>query len=508
MSAEQQSQPARIRLVAWNLGHRTHEVPIRPEFYRAVELLRPDILVLNEFKDGPSRADLRNMLHSLGLGEMLVSTSQAGHNQVLIASRSPIKPGDVLGPQSPDTHAVTNFLHVHHPASGLDIVGMRAPAYTKGGDTAAYWRAIGPILRGAEQRRIVFAGDFNVDPLGQRSHVCSLFSNLVSRGWHLPRPTGAWSFASGSRIDHVLASPSVRIAHCEYIRELGGIVLASQDCGQRISDHAALVVELPVRFAPAHGGRSCDTNVQHAMRNDEDSTRPVTGLQKERVPPFPYASVGSQRWLQMAVAEFPGLIDAALVASGAIEPGEQVHWHSPIASTRFEEYRDGAALRLLGIERLPTRALQDFWPNGGPVWDALGVSSSGRLLLLEAKAHIAEAASPASRASPDSLAKIDRALSEARAHYSPRATAVWSGPLYQYANRLAFQYLLREVNGLDSRLVFLNFCNAPDVRSPESCKEWEGSIELIHALLGLPSDLRRHGVHHAYLDVGHMIAPQ
>ncbi|MCC2677369.1 MAG: hypothetical protein K0R58_4316, partial [Ramlibacter sp.] len=429
--------------VTWNLGHRTHEVPIRPEFYRAVELLRPDILVLNEFKDGPSRVDLRNMLCSLGLGEMLVSTSQVGHNQVLIASRSPIAPGDVLGPQSPDAHAATNFLHVHHPASGLNIVGMRAPAYTKGSDTAAYWRAIGSILHGAEQRRIVFAGDFNVDPLGQRSRVFSLFSDLVARGWQLPRAAGAWSFASGSRIDHVLASPSVRIAHCEYIRELGGIVLASQDRSQRISDHAALVAEVPVRFARTQG---CDS------------------LQEEAAPPLPYAPVGSQRWLQMAVAEFPDLIDAALVASGAIEPGEKVQWRSPIASTCFEEYRDGAALRLLDIERLPRRALQDFWPNGGPVWDALGVSSSGRLLLLEAKAHIAEAASPASRASPASLAKIDRALSQARAYYSPRAIAIWSGPLYQYANRLAFQYLLREVNGLDSRLVFLNFCNAPDVR--------------------------------------------
>ena len=215
----------------------------------------------------------------------------------------------------------------------------------------------------------------------------------------------------------------------------------------------------------------------------------------------PYASRGSQRWLQVAVANAPELLDAALRRAGALAQSDSVYWRSPIGATDFVEYRDRAALSLLGIEELPNRSLAEFWPNRGPVWDALGVSAGGVKILVEAKAHIAEAASPACAASPDSLAHIKRSLEEARRHYAPRAKAEWSGPLYQYANRLAFQYLLNYVNGIDSRLVFLDFCNAPDVKGPRDEREWIGATEMIHALLGVPSDLARFGVYHAYLDV-------
>ena len=172
----------------------------------------------------------------------------------------------------------------------------------------------------------------------------------------------------------------------------------------------------------------------------------------------------------------------------------------PAATDGFAEYRDSAVLRCLGVDRLPNCSLAEFWPSRGPVWDALGVSQEGRLILVEAKAHIPEAASPPSRASVSSLAHIRRSLGEARSFYAPRATADWAGPLYQYANRLAFQYLFAHLNNLPSRLVLLDFYNASDVQGPESEAEWRGATRLIHALLGLPADLTRHGVFHAYID--------
>ena len=215
----------------------------------------------------------------------------------------------------------------------------------------------------------------------------------------------------------------------------------------------------------------------------------------------PFATVGSQRWLQVAVAQYPELLDSALRESAAIDPDDSVVWKSPLSSERFTEYRDGAVLRCLEVDHLPNRQLAAFWPNGGPVWDALGRTRHGHLVFVEAKAHIAEAASPPCRASEMALKLIRKSLEEARKHYSPRSKVDWSQTLYQYANRLAFQYFFRKLNGLPSKLVFLNFCNAPDVDGPESEAEWHGATRLIHALLGLPYDLTKHGVHHAFLDV-------
>ena len=71
---------------------------------------------------------------------------------------------------------------------------------------------------------------------------------------------------------------------------------------------------------------------------------------------------------------------------------------------------------------------------------------------------------------------------------------------YQYANRLAHQYFLRQINDLHGILVFLYFVNADDMLDPMSKEEWHGAVRLIHAVLGLPKNLKRYGVFDAFLD--------
>lgn len=212
-----------------------------------------------------------------------------------------------------------------------------------------------------------------------------------------------------------------------------------------------------------------------------------------------YAKAGSQRWLQICVDKRPELLQSALRHVGALGHGETVEWVSPRSVDGFKELRDEQAIDAAGLE--PKIPLIDFWPKGGPVWDAIGRSSAGAGLLVEAKANIPEAASPGSKASLASLEKIKASLKEAREFYSPVAEAEWSGLYYQYANRLAYQYFLAKRNGLDSRLVFLYFLNANDVQGPASEHEWESVTQQIHAALGLPMDLQKFGVYHAYVDV-------
>jgi hypothetical protein len=178
-----------------------------------------------------------------------------------------------------------------------------------------------------------------------------------------------------------------------------------------------------------------------------------------------------------------------------------VSWRSPLGQEDFQEYRDGKALEKVGISKASLKkTLEEFWPPRGPVWDALGITSEEHPLFLEAKAHIPEAASLGTKASPTSRALIERSLREARKFYAPRATAAWSNLFYQYANRLAHQYFLRKLNDVPSTLVFLYFVNADDMLGPKSEEEWHGAVRLIHAVLGLPRDLQRYGVFDAFLD--------
>jgi hypothetical protein len=110
-----------------------------------------------------------------------------------------------------------------------------------------------------------------------------------------------------------------------------------------------------------------------------------------------YAPAGSKKWLQIAVNRAHSLLDNALRQTEAIGPLDTVEWKSPLKSDGFTEYRDTAALRLINADPLPKLTLAEFWPPRGPAWDALGVSSVGTRILVEAKAHIPEAASPPRR---------------------------------------------------------------------------------------------------------------
>jgi hypothetical protein len=215
-----------------------------------------------------------------------------------------------------------------------------------------------------------------------------------------------------------------------------------------------------------------------------------------------YAVAGSQRWLQVAVDNKPELLTRGLSVPGMA----LVEWLSPIRSTGFKEFRDQEALKLLMLDPLPKRQLSEFWPAGGPVWDGLARTAAGSVLLVEAKANVPELASPATRATAGSLKRICGSLLEVQAFLAPKSGADWSRTFFQYANRLAFLYLLRELNGIDAHLVHVLFLNAQDVQGPQHEREWADALALIYGALELP---RRNPlapfVHHVFIDVGDLL---
>lgn len=212
-----------------------------------------------------------------------------------------------------------------------------------------------------------------------------------------------------------------------------------------------------------------------------------------------FAERGSQKWLQIAVNRKPDPLLAALRKSGALAAGESVVWKSPMAPA-LKEFSDVDALKIAGVADLRV-GLEKFWPRRGPVWDAIGVTSSSSPLFVEAKAHISEAASPATKASEASKKLIQESLTKARAHFARRSNCDWSCNFYQYATRLAYHFFLRKLNDVPSKLVFLYFLNDTDLNEPATEEEWRGAIRLIHAVLGVPPDLSSQHVFDAFVDV-------
>ena len=178
------------------------------------------------------------------------------------------------------------------------------------------------------------------------------------------------------------------------------------------------------------------------------------------------------------------MLNATVIEAFGWSPGEQIEWLSPTKEDEFAEYYDQAFLDRLGVGQLDVPLLE-FWPAGGPRWDGLGRTNTGKVILVEAKAHIDEMVDFRSKASGHSLARIERSLEMVKTASGATADAPWPSPFFQYANRLAHWYFLAELNHVDAYLLFLSFASAPDVPIPATAAQWEGAHRLAWRCLGL-----------------------
>lgn len=191
---------------------------------------------------------------------------------------------------------------------------------------------------------------------------------------------------------------------------------------------------------------------------------------------------GSKKWLQKLINEKPELLNQQVLSRLHANETQTITWYSPKKEDGYAEYSDQRCLNLLGIS-LDTRLLNTFWPKRGPQWDGLGKSDVGDLFFVEAKSHISELYSCIG-AEGKSLDLILKSLNETKQYLNQNSKVDWSNGFYQYANRLAYLYLLRTLNHKPVYLVFVYFLNDSEVGGPSSIEEWKGAIELLHTYFG------------------------
>jgi hypothetical protein len=220
-----------------------------------------------------------------------------------------------------------------------------------------------------------------------------------------------------------------------------------------------------------------------------------------------YARKGSQRWLQVAVNRDPESLNRTIRSAMGLPGSVEIQWMSPLESHSFAEYRDTAALKRCEIT-LERRPLADFWPSRGPVWDGLARTSRGEVLLVEAKAHIPELVSPRSRATEPARGRIEKSMREVQETIAPKTVGVvdWTHTFYQYANRIAYLYLLREENQVPAHLVNIYFLNATDVGGPSDPVEWRGALKVVECYLGIGRTRISKYIHKVFVDATPLIA--
>jgi hypothetical protein len=197
------------------------------------------------------------------------------------------------------------------------------------------------------------------------------------------------------------------------------------------------------------------------------------------------AYAGSQQQIQLYVNEHPLVLNQAI--SDAFKIPFSLRWVSPLSSDGYREYWDDDFLNALGLSQ-HCKKLNDFWPSGGPHWDALACveNETGGVSLVEAKSHVPEIYGNGCEAKADSsIEKINRGIAATKKWLHVGQQADWKGPLYQSANRLAHLYFFTEILRIEAWLVNVYFIDDRSILTPTSRTMWESGIADVKKSLGI-----------------------
>jgi hypothetical protein len=210
----------------------------------------------------------------------------------------------------------------------------------------------------------------------------------------------------------------------------------------------------------------------------------VSGQDEMRVAQ-PKAERGSQKWIQDLINVCPAVLNKLIQQQVPALSGQEICWRSPLEQDDYAEYRDAGFLQRLELGELSEK-LRRFWPKRGPQWDALGNTSDGKgFLLVEAKANEPELASSCGAKDEKSLYLIEQNLAETQRWLHCREPQIdWLSGFYQYANRLAHLYFLREKADKEAYLIFLYFIDDL-THIPTSREAWDAALSLQKKLMGL-----------------------
>lgn len=173
-------------------------------------------------------------------------------------------------------------------------------------------------------------------------------------------------------------------------------------------------------------------------------------------------SKGSLKCIQTLINNYPEIINKCIIYNFKDFANEKIEWLSPMKNDEHAEYRDSSFIKLIGLNA-DNIQLEKFWPKNGPQWDALAKTENGKVILVEAKANIAEISSGGTTAkNHNSKALIKKSLDEVKQFLEIVNNIDWSKNYYQYTNRIAHLYYLREVCKKEVYLINLYFVNDKD----------------------------------------------
>lgn len=169
-------------------------------------------------------------------------------------------------------------------------------------------------------------------------------------------------------------------------------------------------------------------------------------------------SRGSLKCIQDLINCNPSCINTLIFDVFEELANDEIIWVSPLQNDNYSEYRDHSFIDIVGL--IPKEIqLERFWPKGGPQWDALAITSTKKVILVEAKANVREIRTTGTKAKELSKKLIGKSLTELKDFLEINNDVDWSSTYYQYTNRIAHLFYLREKCNVPVYLINIYFIN-------------------------------------------------
>ena len=238
-----------MKILTWNLNHRTRSRAVPPQITAVIKALEADIAVFTEYVEGKSHKCFIHELKDIGLPHVISTHHIKGENQVLIASRCRIRNGNI-NPPAIAPSVPSNMLHVICEDKGFEILGLRIPDYSRQPSLRRQcWEWILECAESLKSHPFIMIGDFNTDPIYPSSKCGDRIKDMVHSGWHHALPISGSSYQGPTglekRLDHGFFTEHFEIQEVEYVKKVNGISLMGKKGA--LSDHAALLIDFSLR---------------------------------------------------------------------------------------------------------------------------------------------------------------------------------------------------------------------------------------------------------------------
>jgi len=234
-----------MRLVTWNLGHRSNGDCRSDGLVAALTALEPDIAVLVDRSPGTACEQLLAALAGIGLGHQLATAPGEHDGRVTLAGRLEMLPGSLDARTTGEMPS--HLLHAYAPSGNLDVISLTTGRNGRGGQARQEgWDWLHRAASTLKQRRTILIGDLASGAAYAGPGHAQPLRRFISEGWQHAMPTEGASCSTDGEdavgVDHAFLSPLLQRIDTHYVLGAAGLRLAGTKDSP--SERPVLVVDL------------------------------------------------------------------------------------------------------------------------------------------------------------------------------------------------------------------------------------------------------------------------